>query len=149
MTDVDLRNEQATVLTFLADMADGRADAAIAAFDEHVVYTNVGLATLRGRDRAARVLRLLARPGVGFGVEVTSIASDGAVVLTERIDELRVGPLRVRFWVCGRFDVHDGRIVLWRDYFDNLDIAKGVLRGVLALVIPAAQRPLRPLQRQL
>lgn len=135
------------VLTFLADLADGRADEAIAAFDEDVVYTNVGLATLRGRRRAGRVLRLLAKPYLGFGVEVTSIAADGAVVLTERVDELRIGPLRVRFWVCGRFDVHDGRIVLWRDYFDNLDIVRGVLRGVIALAVPAVQRPLSPLQR--
>ena len=140
-------DEQATVLAFLADMADGRAEDAVAAFADDVVYTNVGLATLRGRDRAGRVIRLLARPGLGFGVEVTSIASDGAVVLTERIDELRVGPLAVRFWVCGRFDVRDGRIAVWRDYFDNLDIAKGVLRGVLALAIPAAQRKMTPLQR--
>ncbi|MGX9294268.1 limonene-1,2-epoxide hydrolase family protein [Tsukamurella paurometabola] len=147
MTDVVVQDEQATVLTFLADMQDGRAAEAVAAFDEDVVYTNVGLATLRGRNRAGRVIRLLALPALGFGVEVTSIASDGAVVLTERIDELRVGPLRVRFWVCGRFDVRDGRIALWRDYFDNLDIAKGVLRGVLALAIPAAQRKMTPLQR--
>lgn len=147
MTQTVVVDEQATVLRFLADMADGRADEAIEAFDDDVVYTNVGLATLRGRSRAGRVLRLLAKPYLGFGVEVTSIASDGAVVLTERVDELRVGPLSVRFWVCGRFDVHDGRIVLWRDYFDNLDIAKGVLRGIVALAIPAAQRPLRPLQR--
>ncbi|WP_336671827.1 limonene-1,2-epoxide hydrolase family protein [Tsukamurella sp. USMM236] len=147
MTDVVVQDEQATVLTFLADMQDGRAEEAVAAFDEDVVYTNVGLATLRGRNRAGRVIRLLAQPALGFGVEVTSIASDGAVVLTERIDELRVGPLRVRFWVCGRFDVHDGRIVLWRDYFDNLDIAKGVVRGVLALAVPAVQRKMTPLQR--
>ncbi|KXO90735.1 limonene-1,2-epoxide hydrolase family protein [Tsukamurella pseudospumae] len=147
MTEAIVLDEQATVLAFLADMADGRAEDAVAAFADDVVYTNVGLATLRGRDRAGRVIRLLARPGLGFGVEVTSIASDGAVVLTERIDELRVGPLAVRFWVCGRFDVRDGRIAVWRDYFDNLDIAKGVLRGVLALAIPAAQRKMTPLQR--
>ncbi|MET9326927.1 limonene-1,2-epoxide hydrolase family protein [Tsukamurella sp. NPDC003166] len=147
MTEAVLRDEQATVLEFLADMADGRAEDAVAAFADDVVYTNVGLATLRGRDRAGRVIRLLARPGLGFGVEVTSIASDGAVVLTERIDELRVGPLAVRFWVCGRFDVRDGRIAVWRDYFDNVDVFKGLVRGVLALAIPAVQRKMTPLQR--
>ncbi|TWS18269.1 limonene-1,2-epoxide hydrolase [Tsukamurella asaccharolytica] len=147
MTEAVVLDEKATVLAFLANMADGRAEDAVAAFADDVVYTNVGLATLRGRERAARVIRLLAHPALGFGVEVTSIASDGAVVLTERIDELRVGPLAVRFWVCGRFDVRDGKIALWRDYFDNLDIAKGVVRGVLALAFPGAQRTMTPLQR--
>ncbi|GAA1087909.1 limonene-1,2-epoxide hydrolase family protein [Tsukamurella spumae] len=148
MTEAVVLDEQATVLEFLANLADGRAEDTVAAFSDDVVYTNVGLPTLRGRERAGRVIRALARPGLGFGVEVTSIASDGAVVLTERIDELRVGPLAARFWVCGRFDVRDGQIVLWRDYFDNLDIAKGVLRGLLALAIPAAQRKMTPLQRR-
>lgn len=147
MTEVITQDERATVLTFLADMADGRAEEAVAAFDDDVVYTNVGLPTLRGRERAGRVIRLLARPGLGFGVEVLSIASDGALVLTERIDELRVGPLRVRFWVCGRFEVRDGRITVWRDYFDNVDVFKGIVRGVLALAVPAVQRPMTPLQR--
>lgn len=132
---------------FLADLAASRVAAAISAFDAEVVYTNVGLATLRGRGRAGRVLELLAKPGLGFDVEIVSVASDSGTVLTERVDELRVGPLRIRFWVCGRFDLRGGRIVLWRDYFDNVDIAKGVLRGIIALVIPAAQRPLRSIGR--
>lgn len=147
MTEVAQQTDLDVVRKFLADMADSRADEAIAAFDDDVVYTNVGLATLRGRQRAGRVLKLLSAPYLGFDVQLTSAAADGGTVLTERIDELRIGPLRVRFWVCGRFDVRDGRIVLWRDYFDNLDIAKGVVRGVVALVIPAAQRPLRSIER--
>lgn len=135
------------VIGFLADMAGDRVDEALAAFDEDIVYSNVGLPTLRGRRQAGRVLNLLRRSVFGFGVEVKSVAADGGTVLTERVDELRVGPLRARFWVCGRFDVRDGRIVLWRDYFDNLDVLKGLVRGIVALAIPAAQRPLRALER--
>lgn len=141
------KTELDIVRSFLADMAAGRTDAALAAFDDDVVYTNVGLATLRGRRGAGRVLTLLSRPALGFDVELTSCAANGETVLTERIDELRVGPLRVRFWVCGRFDIRGGRIVLWRDYFDNVDILKGLLRGIVALAVPAAQRPLKPIQR--
>ncbi|WP_019204359.1 limonene-1,2-epoxide hydrolase family protein [Tsukamurella sp. 1534] len=147
MTEVSVLDDQAIVRKFLADMADARVDEAIAAFDEDVVYTNVGLPTVRGKRRAGGVIRLLSRPGLGFGVEIISSAAENGTVLTERVDELRVGPLAVRFWVCGRFDVRDGRIVLWRDYFDNVDIVKGVIRGVLALAVPAVQRPMTPLER--
>ncbi|MDP0399381.1 limonene-1,2-epoxide hydrolase family protein [Tsukamurella strandjordii] len=147
MTEVAVLDDQATVRKFLADLADARVDDALAAFDENVVYTNVGLPTLRGRNQAGRVVKLLAKPGLGFGVELTSSAAEGGTVLTERIDELRVGPLHVRFWVCGRFDIVDGRIVLWRDYFDNVDVFKGIVRGVLALAIPAVQRPMTPITR--
>ena len=45
-------------------------------------------------------------------------------MLTERTDALIFGPLRLQFWVCGVFEVHDGRITLWRDYFDMFDFVK-------------------------
>ena len=45
-------------------------------------------------------------------------AVNGASVLTERTDVLVIGPVRMQFWVCGVFEVHNGRITLWRDYFD-------------------------------
>lgn len=30
--------------------------------------------------------------------------------------------------ICGVFEVHDGRITLWRDYFDVYDLLKGTVR---------------------
>ena len=73
----------------------------------------------------------------GFEVKIHRIAADGAAVLTERTDALILGPLRLQFWVCGVFEVHDGRITLWRDYFDFFDMLKGTVRGLVALVIPS------------
>jgi limonene-1,2-epoxide hydrolase len=35
------------------------------------------------------------------------------------------------------FEVHDGRITLWRDYFDFFDMTKALLRGVAAVAIPS------------
>jgi limonene-1,2-epoxide hydrolase len=51
--------------------------------------------------------------------------------------------LCAQFWVWGRFEVHDGRITLWRDSFDFLDIARGTLRGVVSMLVPslAAKAP--------
>ena len=45
--------------------------------------------------------------------------------------------MRAQFWVCGRFDVHDGKITLWRDAFDFVDIARGTLRGLVAMALPS------------
>ena len=47
------------------------------------------------------------------------------------------GPVRLQFWVCGVFEVRDGRITLWRDYFDMFDFTKALVRGVAGAVIPA------------
>ena len=70
-------------------------------------------------------------------------------MLTERTDVIVWGGFRSQFWVCGRFDVHDGKITLWRDAFDFVDIVRGSIRGLIGLVAPglaprhppAAMRP--------
>jgi len=77
------------------------------------------------------------RPSLGFDVAIHRAASEGDSVLTERTDVLIVGPVRLQFWVCGTFEVHDGRITLWRDYFDVWDITKATLRGLAAVVFPS------------
>ena len=56
------------------------------------------------------------------------------IVLTERTDILGFGPLSVDFWVCGRFEVRDGRICGWRDYFSTADMTRGVARGIIRMV---------------
>jgi len=68
------------------------------------------------------------------------IASGGATVLTERTDSVIVGPFTAHFWVCGIFEVHDGRITLWRDYFDVMDLIKGTVRGLIGIAIPSLRR---------
>ena len=69
--------------------------------------------------------------------KIHRIAVNGASVLTERTDVLVIGPVRMQFWVCGVFEVHNGRITLWRDYFDMLDMLKGTVRGLVGAVVPA------------
>lgn len=133
-----------TTRLFLESMALRDTTLAVELIAEDIVYTNVSLPTLRGKAKTAKVLRLLDNPRYGFGVKLINIAADGDVVLTERIDELTFGPLRSQFWVCGRFEVRDGHITVWRDYFDWFDIFKGQVRGLLALALPGLQTPLPP-----
>ena len=45
-----------------------------------------------------------------------------------------------RFWVWGRFEVRDGKIVIWRDSFDWLDFTVGLLRGAVGVFLPALNR---------
>lgn len=125
-----------TVERFLNALQDVDLETAEAALDENLVYQNVGLPTIHGRRRAMALFRRM-DGRAGFEVKIHRIAADGAAVLTERSDALIFGPLRLQFWVCGVFEVHDGRITLWRDYFDVFDMTKALLRGVAGLVIPS------------
>jgi limonene-1,2-epoxide hydrolase len=123
---------------FLTAIQDEDYDAMRAALDDDLVYQNVGLPTIRGGRRTVTMLRrALSRPNAGFEVKIHRSATRGNSVLNERTDVIIFGPLRVQFWVCGVFEVHDGRITLWRDYFDFLDMFKATLRAVAATVFPS------------
>ncbi|GAS95357.1 limonene-1,2-epoxide hydrolase [Mycolicibacterium canariasense] len=127
----------ATVTAFLNSLRAPDLDAAAELLDENLVYQNVGFPTVYGRRRAIKLFRAMERPSLGFDVKIHRSAAEGASVLNERTDVLILGPVRLQFWVCGVFEVHDGRITLWRDYFDQFDFAKAIVRGLVGAVIPA------------
>lgn len=136
---VDTTANARTVETFLYALQDEDYDAAYAALADNILYQNVGYTTMRGRKRIIKVFRRGAGR-VGFEVKFHRITTEGNAVMTERTDALILGPVRMQFWVCGVFEVHGGRITLWRDYFDMFDVVKGTVRGLLGAVVP----PLRP-----
>lgn len=125
-----------TVEAFLTALQDQDFDTADAALADDLVYQNVGLPTIHGRSTAMRLFRRM-QGRAGFEVKIHRIASDGDAVLTERTDALVFGPLRFQFWVCGVFEVRDGRITLWRDYFDFYDMLKSSVRAAVATVFPS------------
>jgi limonene-1,2-epoxide hydrolase len=134
---------QAVVETFLAALAAADLETAADLLDEHVTYVNVGLPAIRGRHRTMAFLTPLSKPNRTFEVYLHSVATNGRTVLTERTDALLLGPVRMQFWVSGRFDVHNGRIVLWRDSYDYLDMLRALLRGAIGAIVPAI-RPAAP-----
>lgn len=129
------------VRAFLLALQAGELDRALELLDEHVVYINVTLPTIRGRRGVDRAFRPLMEklPG-GFRVHFHAISAEGNTVLTDRTDELVMGRVRQRIWVYGRFEVVDGKITLWRDSFDWFDVFVGLVRGLLGAVVPALNR---------
>jgi len=47
-----------------------------------------------------------------------NVAENGDVVFTERVDRFQMGDKKVELPVAGVFEVRDGKIAAWRDYFD-------------------------------
>lgn len=123
---------------FLEALAAGDIDGAAGLLADDVEYVNVSLPAIRGRERVRKALgAAMGMRGAGFEVYLHRVTQEANTVLTERTDVLLLGPLRVQFWVCGRFDVEDGRIVLWRDYFDWLNVTLALLRGLAGIAVPA------------
>jgi len=129
------------VVEFLEAWGRSDLDRVLELVTEDLEYVNVSLPTVRGRDRLEALAQPVMRPDrVRFRAYLHHIATDGDVVLTDRVDELTFRRFASRFWVYGRFVVCDGQIAVWRDSFDWLDVTIGNVRGLIGLVAPAFNR---------
>lgn len=127
------------VKTFLESLQAQDFDTFESLMSDDVVYQNVGLPTIRGARRVTKLMRRM-EGKAGFEVKFHRNVAEGSTVLNERTDAIVLGRLRLQFWVCGVFEIHDGRITLWRDYFDFFDMVKATFRGIVGMAIPAVRR---------
>ena len=67
-------------------------------------------------------------------IENLHVAVRDDVVLTERIDTFTMGERRAALPVMGTFEVRDGKISAWRDYFDLAQVTQMLVGGVLGPV---------------
>ena len=91
-------------------------------FSLTTVYHNIPLALVTGREAIASTIASFIRPGAP-GIEavdfrVINIAANGPVVMTERVDVFTLPGKSFELPVMGTFEVSDGKIAAWRDYFD-------------------------------
>ncbi|MFO0614511.1 MAG: limonene-1,2-epoxide hydrolase family protein [Polyangiaceae bacterium] len=96
-----------------------------------IVYQNVPLPADRGREAVERTLQGFTKFVTHFDVVMHHIAERDGVVLTERTDILRGPFVDMEFWVCGTFEVREGKIAVWRDRFDVATAVGQLLLGPL------------------
>ena len=108
---------EATIRAFIAAWNANDIERIVAALDENVHYHNIPLEPIHGREAVRAYLTAQAKfDWVDW--KLLSIAASGNTVLTERIDEFGLGGVHVKLPLMGAFEVHDGLITAWRDYFD-------------------------------
>ncbi len=93
-------------------------------FTDDVVYHNIPMDPAVGIDAAVAFIDGFFAMCESMEVETVHLAVRGNVVLTERIDTFKVGDIVAPLPVMGTFEVRDGKISAWRDYFDMAQITK-------------------------
>jgi limonene-1,2-epoxide hydrolase len=108
-----------TVLALIAACNRRDVDEAVALFSEDALYHNIPLEAVRGPAaiRAALGPFLLAAEEVDWVIHHIAATPRGAV-LTERTDCFRLASGWLELPVMGAFEVRNGKIDAWRDYFD-------------------------------
>lgn len=107
------------VTAFIAAIESGDLDAALTMVTDDVVYDNVPLGPVTGPDEVRRILA----GGVSAAAEriewvVSHQVAEGDVVMNERVDRFLIGGEWLEIPLAGLFVLRDGRIAVWRDYFD-------------------------------
>ena len=97
-------------------------------FTADAVYHNIPLAPVIGREAIEKNIVSFIRPGKAaapgvvpvesIDFRIINIAADGPVVMTERVDVFQLPHKSFELPVMGIFEIRDGKINAWRDYFD-------------------------------
>ena len=91
-------------------------------FTDDVVYHNIPMEPAVGIDATIAFIDGFFGMCESMVIETTHLAVRDNVVLTERVDTFTVGDVVAPLPVMGTFEIRDGRISAWRDYFDMTQI---------------------------
>jgi len=111
------------VSAFLDSWFKGDLDETMSYLAEDVYYWNVPAEPIRGRVKSRQFLAPffekdpLVVPS-SFETKVKQTLADGANVIVERVDSFDINGKKWKIPVVGVFEVKNGKITVWKDYFD-------------------------------
>ena len=119
-TNVQAQNEdnEAIVRDFITAWSRLNPSELASYFSEDGVYHNMPSEAVVGRDNIERFIAGFIRPWESTDWEVINLLADGDIVMVERLDKTVVAGSPVNLPCFGYFELFDGKITLWRDYFD-------------------------------
>jgi limonene-1,2-epoxide hydrolase len=106
------------VEAFLDAFAAMDFDTALSFLSADVEYTNIPLGTVTGHTGVRQVLEPFFAPIHENDFLILRRAASGPVVFLERLDRHRLDHGWRELPVNSVFEVHDGKVTIWRDYFD-------------------------------
>ena len=113
----------ATVKAFMKAMEPLDYDTALQFVADDCAYTNPPpIGTVTGPAGIRAVLEPFFAPTLENEFRIVRELASGPLVMLERLDRHRLADKWVELPVTGVYEVHEGRITYWRDYFDAATI---------------------------
>ena len=109
----------ATVEAFVDAFNRKDVDAVMSFFTDDPTYHNLPTDPVTGKEAVRTVIESFVPTAETIDWEMTHISESGDTVLTERVDRFVFGGREVVLPVMGAFDMEDGKIAAWRDYWDQ------------------------------
>ncbi len=85
---------------------------------EDCFYHNIPMEPCVGHAAIRAFVEPFLKGATSAEFEIKHSTSSGNVVMNERVDRFAMGTKTLELPVAGVFEIRDGKIAAWRDYFD-------------------------------
>jgi len=113
-----MKSNADVVRDFIAAWSRLDADELAGYFTEDGTYFNIPTAPVSGRENVRKFIKGFISSWTATDWEILSLVAAGDLVVAERVDRTKLGSKSVDLPCCGVFEMKDGKIRVWRDYFD-------------------------------
>jgi len=108
----------ATITEFIAAWSRLDPDELAMFFTEDGCYDNIPVGPVVGRDNVRTMIAAFIADWTATQWDLLNIVGAGDVVIAERLDRTEAGAKSVDLPCTGVFEMKNGKIKVWRDYFD-------------------------------
>ncbi|MFI4976926.1 MAG: limonene-1,2-epoxide hydrolase family protein [Caulobacterales bacterium] len=113
-----MANNEQVIRDFIAAWSRLDVEELVQYFCEDGTYHNMPSQAVTGHDALRPFISGFLQSWTSTEWDVLNLMSKDDVVFAERLDRTLVGTKPVNLPCCGVFEMQNGRIKVWRDYFD-------------------------------
>jgi len=113
-----MHDNEKIVREFIAEWSNLDAEKLASYFTDDGIYHNIPSSAVQGRENIQQFIAEFTRPWESTEWEIISLLAEGDLVMVERLDKTVVAGSPVNLPCFGYFEMEDGKIKEWRDYFD-------------------------------
>ena len=111
-------NNETTIRNFIGAWSNLDTDELVAYFTEDGTYHNMPMQAVSGHQALREFINGFMANWEKTDWEILNLVSAGNIVVAERVDRTVAAGKTVDLPCCGVFEMRDGKIAVWRDYFD-------------------------------
>lgn len=113
-----MSDNETLIREFIADWSSLDAGKLAGYFTETGTYHNIPSQPVSGRAAIGQFITGFTRNWESTQWEILSLVVKGDVVMVERVDHTVVAGQKIDLPCVGVFELENGKIRIWRDYFD-------------------------------
>lgn len=124
--DETMSNNETIIREFVAAWSNLDADELATYFTDDGVYYNMPTQPISGRDNVRAFIGNFMGPWESTDWEIINIMAEGDIVMVERMDHTVAAGNKIELPCFGIFEMEDGKIKVWRDYFNLATYTSGL-----------------------